>query len=170
MKRIVPLWTLLIVLLLSCDQTESLNPKFIESLRAWEEAKTALGNSYEYTSEMSSVFGFGSTTVIEVNKGEVVSRTYEAYTLDPETREKIVGNSWVETSLELNSHTEGAPTLTIDEIYFRCKNEILSVNESQNYISFSAENQGILSVCTYFPKNCADDCGVGFYITSITWP
>ena len=169
MKKLNTILILLFALLFSCDNKDSFDSDFLKSLRAWENAKKTQGNNYEYISESSSVFGFGSSTQITVSNGVVVSRSYERYTLSENTREKIVTDSWTENSSELNTHEEGAPILSIDEIYFRCKNEILSVNKDQNYISFRAENQGLLSSCTYFPKNCADDCAVGFVITSIQW-
>ena len=159
----------LLLVLFSCNSDSAFESEFEKSLDAWNVQKKKEGNSYRYTARVTSVFGFGSSTIITVQDGEVFSRAYEAFQYNPQTQEEVITSSWIENKSELSTHEEGAEPLTLDEIYASCRREILSVNKDDNFINFAAENNGILSVCTYFPKNCADDCSVGFYIVNFEW-
>lgn len=159
----------MLLVLSSCNSDSAFESEFEKSLDAWNVQKNREGNSYRYTARVSSVFGFGSSTTITVQNGEVVSREYEAFVFNPQTQEEEITSTWTENKSELNTHEEGAEPLTLDEIYGTCRRDILSVNQDDNFINFEAENNGILSICTYFPKNCADDCSVGFFIVHFEW-
>ena len=155
------------LLLFSCDKDIAFDSEFDKSLEAWRSIKKKEGESYSYTRNFGSVFGFGSNTKITVTNGVVTAREYQAYTANGSETE--ITDTWVENQDGLGEHEEGAEPITLDAIYNSCKNEILTVSESDNYITFLTENDGILSTCSYFPKNCQDDCSIGFNITSISW-
>ena len=157
----------LTLIMYACSNDEAFESEFDKSLDTWKSTKKTEGNSYSYTVSFGSVFGFGSNTTLTVIDGKVTSRVYEAYQLNGSEKEII--ESWSENENELNSHVEGADTITLDQIYSSCKATILSVNEDENEITFLAENNGLLSVCSYFPKNCQDDCSTGFNISEIRW-
>lgn len=159
----------LLLVFLACNKDSLFSTEYEASFNSWQNAKKNQGNSYTYVTERSSVFGFGSKTTLTVQDGKVVARAYEAYRLNETTREREITNAWSENKDDLNSHEEGAETITIDEIYALCQNTVLRVSEEDNYVHFLAENNGILSLCSYFPKNCADDCSVGYNIVSINW-
>lgn len=132
---------------------------------AWRSIKKKEGESYSYTRNFSSVFGFGSNTKITVTNRIVTKREYQSYTANESGTE--IRDSRIENQEELGEHEEGAEPVTLDSIHNSCKNDILTVNETDNYITFLAENDGILSTCSYFLKYCQDDCSIGFNITSI---
>lgn len=169
MKNLQILAACVLFFFASCDSEGPFESEFEKSLDVWTSEKKEFGNSYAFTIRVTSVFGFGSSTKITVRKGEVFSREYESFRFDEETQTTEITNSWVENQSELNSHSEGAKPMTLDEIYGSCKTAILSVNEDENFIFFRAENNGILSTCSYVPKNCADDCAMGFNIVSFEW-
>lgn len=140
------------------------------SRRAWTEYKTTINNSYSYISYSGSVFGFFSETTITVIGGKVTARTYKAgeyvqNTQGPPT-EKI-NKSWTEDSATLNSHTEGQPSLTLDEIYERAKTQYHSNNTPGNDFYFSKDASSLIASFGYVPKGCMDDCFNGLNIKSI---
>lgn len=157
----------LLFLFFSCNDGTAFDSEFDKSLDTWESTKSKEGNSYNYTVTFGSVFGFGSETVITIENDKVISRAYESYVYNGTDKE--ITDSWLEVQNELGTHEEGAEPITLNQIYSSCKSDILTVNEDENFITFLAENNGILSNCSYFPKNCQDDCSIGFNITSINW-
>lgn len=140
--------------------------EYNDSAEAWEINKKTKSNSYSFTINSQSAFGFGSNTIITVINGKVVSREYEGYIITEQGQQEII-KTWIENENELGSHEEGAKPITLDEIYTDCKTNILTANEEDNYIVFLAENGDLLSVCSYFPKNCQDDCSIGYRISDI---
>ena len=127
----------------------------------WTTVKGNDGRSYRYTDRDSSFTGFSWETTIEVHGATVVSRAY--------TRKDMAGavaETWTEDASALGSHAAGAPPLTIDEIYDRCASTVLAKDPAANLITLTFHDDGVLDTCTYFPKNCADDCAVGYRISS----
>lgn len=156
--------------LFSCENDDiAFASEFDESLSQWRQLSAQFNNSYVFSLVQSSVFGFGSTTTITVENGAVTQRAFEAYQRTDTPGEKEITRSWVENQDELNSNDEGAPPMTIDEIYNACDKDILSVNPADNFIDFKTDANGIIRLCTFFPKNCADDCNVGFVLGSFEW-
>lgn len=95
-----------------------------------------------------------------------MSRAYEGYIIAEDGQREVI-KTWVENENDLGSHEEGAKPITLDGIYTDCKTNILTANEEDNYIVFLAENDTLLSVCSYFPENCLDDCSIGYRISDI---
>ena len=166
-RNLALLFYITTLLFISCENKSAFNSEFDKSLDTWKSSKKSNGNSYSYTVSFGSVFGFGSETTILVDNDVVIGRTYEAYQLNG--NEKVIVEGWVENENELGSHEVGADTITLDQIYNACENDILTVSEDDNFITFLTENDGIISTCSYFPKNCQDDCSVGYNISSIVW-
>lgn len=164
--------TLFFFLLLSCnknvDQTLSQEGhSFNESRDFWKDQKKEKGNSYMYTSTRSSVFGFGGTTEITVINDKVTKRAYQGFTTDENTG--VIVNTdvnYIEENEDVGTNEPGFTPLTIDELYESCASEYLTVNESENFIYFETEPNGLINHCSYFPKNCQDDCSIGFTIHS----
>jgi hypothetical protein len=133
-----------------------------DSRRAWEAAKAQSGNSYTYSREFHSFLGFSSRTDFVVESGVVVERHFKAqHAGAPESRQ------WSELGAEVGSHDEAFPPLLIDALYDQCETEVLSQDEDDNFMSFALDQRGLLQVCTFFPKNCADDCGRGPVISNL---
>ncbi|MEO8214124.1 MAG: hypothetical protein ABI560_13070 [Myxococcales bacterium] len=57
----------------------------------------------------------------------------------------------------------------MEQVYDDCEQRILSKDPAANFIDLTVRDDGLLAVCSYFPKNCADDCSVGYNITSVTF-
>jgi hypothetical protein len=59
------------------------------------------------------------------------------------------------------------PPLTIDQVYDRCATEVLSKDPAENVIHLSTHPGGLLEVCSYREKTCADDCARGVRIDTL---
>jgi hypothetical protein len=140
----------------------------LTSQRQWEEEKPRHTNSYRYTVQFSSAFGFGSTTVVTVMDGTVTGRDFEAFTISG-TGTRTVTQSWSETAGNLMSHPEGAAAVTLDVIYGRCRQQWLTVNTKKHKTYFEKEHSGIISLCGYVPNGCQDDCFEGVRLSAFEW-
>ncbi|AWG23435.1 hypothetical protein FFWV33_18815 [Flavobacterium faecale] len=174
MKKIIASIALL-GLLTSCsnstiDQEPSNEMNYSKSLAKWTELKAVNGNSYTYKSNFTSFTGNGNTTQLTVKNGIVTAREYESFSIDNSpSRTKTITLYYLEDEKNLGTHTEGAPTITIDEIYTLCATNYLKVDETNNSITFTTLPSGLLNVCGYTPKNCMDDCFVGVNISDYKW-
>ena len=186
MFRFSSIFKIITVLLLcfnlfSCDKEPTSNAEteisggsgisYKTSKNSWEELKARNGTSYSYTVETSSWTGFETKTVIRVVEDEVVGRDFESKKVvqeDGEVNVEIL-ESYSETSTELNSHENGAAPLTVNELYDTCLSEYLVVDRAENTIYFDTFNSGIINICGYSNKYCADDCFHGFKITDFNW-
>jgi len=152
------------------DVDNKQNDPFKASFHKWQEAKKAHNNSYEYTTTFRSYVGFGHTTIIEVQNGVVVKRTYYEFNRNynlPTAIETIL--KYTEEKEALNTHQEGSPAITLDELYDNCAAVYLKADATKNRVTFRVDEAGIVSSCGYTPKNCADDCFKGIHITKIKW-
>ncbi|RFZ84716.1 hypothetical protein DYU05_03660 [Mucilaginibacter terrenus] len=152
---------------LSACKKEGINTNLDQSLEAWSDFKSSSNNTYSYIAYFGSWTGFHAETKLTVVNGKVTIRKYKSGHYKPNTNELVAENSWTESGATLNTHADGHPLLTIDEVYTKAKREWLSVDKKQNEIYFEAENNGIISSAGYVPKNCADDCFTGIKIKEI---
>lgn len=142
---------------------------FDRSYKAWQSFKSSSGNSYRYTVSSGSWVGTTNTTVITVKNGRVDERSY-VYT-QPQDRPggnmtSVIVEQWTEDASTLNSHTNGYPTMTLDEIYEKAKTQwLLKRKDAKVYLE--TKNDGMISSCGFVEDNCADDCFNGINITSI---
>jgi hypothetical protein len=145
-----------------CSPTpEELQAELAASRAAFENANAEHGNSYTYDRESFSVFGPSSRTTIVVDAGVVVERHFKS---------QVGANTtvWSEIGDEVGSHgDQGHPAVLLDALYDECANDVLTRNPDENFLDLSFHQDGLLQVCTYFPRNCADDCSQGPVITSI---
>jgi len=160
----------ILLLTVSCDKVSD---KFVseegftvnQSLDVWKTLKEENGDSYVYMTTNESVFGFGATTEITVINGTVTKRTYQGYNKDDMTGQRVNTEvNYVEENDDVGTNDFGFTPATIDELYDSCTGEYLTVKESENFIYFGTEPNGFISFCSYFPKDCQDDCSVGFSI------
>jgi hypothetical protein len=86
----------------------------------------------------------------------------------PGTTTLQVINRWTETAATLNTHNDGAPAITLDEIYEKARTEYLTVDKKKNTVYFEVNYEGLLSSAGYVPEGCMDDCFYGVHIKSIT--
>lgn len=173
------------LLLTSCDSdddttnTDSLSTltdlngetglSYDESLSKWTGLKTDNGRSYIYQTDIISFTGDGSTTEIKVINNSVVSRVYQSFTINGETGERTITDTYSENEAALGTNQEGAAPLTIDELYNSCASEYLVVDQENNTIYLQTEVNGLLTLCGFTPNNCADDCFTGVSIKAFDW-
>lgn len=142
---------------------------YTESINAWNVLKTNNGNSYTYQTTVVSFTGFGSITELTVINNIVTSRIYEEFNINQMTGERDIIDSYIETAANLGSNTKGASPLTIDQLYTSCAADYLIVDENENTIYFETATNGIMTLCGFFPNNCADDCFEGITINAFDW-
>jgi hypothetical protein len=139
---------------------------FQQSYRTWSDFKIASANSYRYIVFKSSWSGPSTETIITVKNGKPFSRSFTAKTPDSTTNALAVSEQWQEDETTLNSHINGAQTLTLDQVYEVAKTDWLSKRkDAESY--FEAKNNGMISLCGYGINNCHDDCFIGIAITQI---
>lgn len=160
----------LLICLAGCKKEEfSYQSDFEKSYDTWLNYKAGINNSYSYTVTTGSVFGFGTQTKLTITQGKITGREYQAYRIA-----QVAGGTptivaaWTETAASLNTHaSQGADLLTLDEVYDKARTVWLKADKKANDISFSAGNNGLISSCGYFPKECQDDCFHGITISAI---
>ena len=151
------------------DEIEYRND-FETSLKAWQKFKAESGNSYSYTVYTSSWIGSTSETIITISNGQFVSRVYRTLRphdhMGPPPKDSPLVEEWREEGSTLNTKQDGAPLLTLDQIYEQAKNDLLLKRpDAKTY--FEANNDGLISSAGYVEDNCADDCFRGVNIKSI---
>ncbi|PTQ96804.1 hypothetical protein C8P68_104293 [Mucilaginibacter yixingensis] len=153
----------------SCKKDSFSNQsEFNASLQKWNTYKASVKNSYSYIAYSGSVFGYASQTAITVINGTVVQRFYTLTRAKTSATDTVtVMESWSENPQTLNSHQDGAATLTIDQIYEKAQKEWLTADKKQNEITFETDDKGIIAVCGYTPKDCVDDCFRGITIKNL---
>ena len=140
---------------------------FQKSIKAWQSFKAESKNNYSYTTSTSSWTGYSTETTITVLDGKVAIRDYVAKAIkNDQTHAIYVVEEWREDSGTLNTHQNGASTLTLDQIYELAKSDYL-LKRVDARTSFEAKNNGLISSAGYIDNNCADDCFRGIYIQSI---
>ncbi len=135
-----------------------------ESRKAWEREKAAHGNSYSLTRSFQSWVGFGHRTTVEIKNGAVAKRHFEEY-----DRDGKITSTFTEGPGEIGADQNGAAPETMDQLYEACATSYLTQNTEINVLSLEFAEQGILSSCTYRPRNCADDCSEGLESVVLAW-
>lgn len=141
---------------------------FKKSEQAWQAFQISSKNSYSYVVVSSSVFGSSAETTIFVKDGIVIGRSFVHKQLNygmPPTWTVI--KEWEEDDQTLNTHTEGAKTLTLDQIYAQAETDYLKKRPNADTY-FEADNNGMISSAGYVERGCQDDCFIGIKITSIS--
>jgi hypothetical protein len=139
---------------------------FDRSYEAWTNFKTTSGNSYRYTTVSGSWTGTGTETIITIESGKVTQRSYVYTVPDRANNTFVIQEQWTETGNNLNTHTNGAATITLEEIYQKARNEWLK-KRADATIYFETKNNGMISSCGYVDDNCADDCFRGITLQKI---
>lgn len=138
-----------------------------KSFKAWTDFKAASNNSYSYTTATVSWTGYSTETTINVLNGKVVGRSYVAKGRKDDQSTLVLLEQWEEDINTLDTHENGSPLLTLDQIYELAKNDLL-LKRADASTSFEAKNSGLISAAGYVPEGCQDDCFVGIKIKSIS--
>jgi hypothetical protein len=169
MRKSYYLFTLLWVgaLFASCKKDSiAYKNSFEKSYQSWLNFKKSSGNSYQYTVSTGSWTGASTQTIITVKEGKIVQRSCVRRIIDPETNKSVVIAEWSEDESNLNTHSYGAATITLDDIYQKARTEWLTKKEHAK-IYFESGNDGMISSCGYVDNNCVDDCFRGITIDHI---
>jgi hypothetical protein len=110
--------------------------------------------TYRYTRHVSSVFGNGCATGVQVTHGAVTSFTDSS---------QVDRGLWTRGTPRAASETSScvAP-VTMDVLYEKCLNEVLCQDPRKNYLYVQIDARGLLVQCGYLAMNCFDDCYEGF--------
>jgi len=159
---------LMLMLFVSCKKSDIAYENDVDrSYRTWINFRNSSRNSYRYTVKTTSWTGTTSQTVITVKNGRANQRSYVYQIQSPQNYlELTIREQWDENLTSLNSHTNGFPPLTLDEIYQKAKTDWLLKRDNAETF-FEAKNNGMLSTAGYIENNCADDCFNGVSISSI---
>lgn len=148
----------------SCKKDIAYGNQYDKSFKAWLNFKAASGDSYRYMVAFGSWTGYSTETVITVEKGKVVARSFVAKDFaDRTTNQVVVREEWSEDAGSLGTHEKGFAPATLDEIYQRAKTDwLLKRKDAQTY--FETRNNGMISSCGYVNHGCQDDCFRGISI------
>ncbi len=152
----------------SCKKSDiKYESNYEASYRSWTDFKQSSQNSYRYMVSFGSWTGAGSETTITVTNGKITGRSFVAKTYeDPQSNVITIVKEWTEDESSINTHGEGYPAMTLDEVYQKAKTDwLLKRKDVTTY--FETNNGGMISSCGYTPKNCIDDCFTGIKIQYI---
>jgi len=177
LKTVKAVTFFLLLIIISCSTYKGvkianteIEANFNNSLKKWKTLKKSHNDSYEYEVSLSSWVGFRNTTKLVVRKGKLVSREYLETQRNKNDRfadeETLI---YKEEGADINKNEKGFKGVLIDQVYNKCGTESLQVDEKENNLYFSINEMGIIKSCGYSPKNCADDCSRGIYISSFKW-
>jgi len=138
-----------------------------KSRATWTTARDAAHGDYIYEVLRTTFIGGVYTTRISVGDNRVTKREYQA-AIGGDGIENPVATDWVETGVDqVGTHPEGAPAVTIDELYTRCQDDVLTRDRSSNDITLLFRPDGILDTCAYTPRGCQDDCATGVWVSTL---
>ena len=151
--------------------------RLIESERSWSAKKLEYGGDYRYESRFQSWTGYRSETIQYVSNDIVYRRIYNAYHPGAPVPDgfpdlyRAYGPvySYDEGYSALGTNQSGASVSTVDQLYQSCEELLERRDPTRNRITLEFSDEGLLSVCTYTPKNCADDCSEGIRIQDVAF-
>lgn len=170
MKRNPYFFILLLIagLFASCKKSDvAFESDLARSYKIYTNFKTSTNNSYRYQVNTVSWTGYSTETIITVKNGKVIKRAYVAKNvIGGATPQITILEQWIEEESSLNTHTNGAATLTLDQIYEKARTVWL-LKRKDAKTSLETKNSGMISSCGYVENNCADDCFNGISIAFI---
>jgi hypothetical protein len=154
---------LILFLFVSCKKDIVHGNDFSRSEKVWTNFKASSGNSYRYMVSNGSWTGSLTETIVTVEKGMVVGRSYVSKVREDSSAQLVIRDKWEENVSNLGSHEGSAEPRTLDEIYHRAQSDWLKKREdAQTY--FETNNNGMISLCGYVQDGCIDDCLIGITI------
>jgi hypothetical protein len=143
-------------------------PRDAAARSAWVTTKASCG-TYHYFIVSSSFTGRSWQTTVEITDDVATVRSFEAshqeYVAGSTSPHIVVDETWTETGAGIGTHSDGEPALTMEGLYDACERNVLSQDPARNDITFTADPNGALADCWYYPHGCADDCSVGVTVS-----
>lgn len=141
--------------------------KLKQSEAKWQKLRDSLSGTYTY--KVAQVFFIGrQETTIQVRDNKAAERSLVVMgppaPVLPGKPPAAVEPKWVETGKELDTHREGAPARTIDELYVEAAKILQLPLEPHHKRYFMLNDQGLLNYCFVVDTRIADDAprqGVG---------
>jgi hypothetical protein len=144
------------------DQSQflALTAMIDESEAKWIHEKSKINSNYEYKVRWSHplVDEYRETKIV-ISNGETIGRQYKTGIFPSEMKD-----AWQEDKKTLGSHKDGAKALTIDELYYQCRNEVLSRKPQCNVFTIELFPNGVLKNCYYDRCGWTDSNGTGVKI------
>lgn len=175
-KHIPLLLFILVLILFSCKSQKNVQipnkdfeQKYNTSLKKWNQVKKEHKDSYEYSISFSSFIGYSNTTTVTVKEGKIIAREFSETVQDEQGNFNEERTIYQEKGNEVNSDKNGFKAILFDQIYQDCGNNYLQQDEQMNHLYFDVDGIGILKHCSYFPKNCMDDCSTGVTVSRFKW-
>lgn len=133
-----------------------------DGLKRWQDVKQSCFGNYQYTVTYSSFSGLRSSTVITVRNNKVSGRKFQKSSGRPvlPTVENTNEQGWEESSDAIGTDTEGAPAMTLDEIYATAS-EIASrqlAAHEKRYVHL--DKQGLIKSCFIVNTMIMDDAPI----------
>jgi hypothetical protein len=127
------------------------------SLRLWRDA--AYG-SYFYARIRQISERDAEATAFAVTDGRVTQRALlrldpERLKSSPQKTKDVVRDEFVEAEAALGTHARGFPALTIDELYERCRREVLA-SHREVPVRMHFDRRGFLQYCGYASEDSSD--------------
>ncbi len=128
----------------------------------------AVERKFEYVVFMGVAKGNGEWTDIKQQEILVNMNITAAQFKAERGKDLIDFLAWTETGAMVGTQalTAASNYLTLDEVYDKAENYWLEKRSGMTTY-FEAKNNGMISSCGFFDKNCADDCSQGIGITLI---
>jgi len=135
------------------------------SLRNWQSLTAKYGNNYKYERSQDIASGQHSSTHLQVENGQVEYRDYFEW---------HQGNTpsliWSESFADLNSHNQGTPVKTIDQLYAQCQSQIINKPTELFSVKLKLDQFNILKQCSYTQRSCSSKCSRGIRIDGVSIP
>jgi len=138
-----------------------------DSQSAWHEVQRQQGNTYSYAVPTESWTGYATRTALQIQASSAAYRRFESTPLLNDDSYGPIALEWEERGADVGSHPGGAPPVTLDVLYQRCRNEVLARDPGENTITLAFDERNILRTCVYTPRNCADDCSFGVWVAEL---
>jgi len=127
---------------------------------AWTTTKAGCAGAYHYSTTSYGPLGVPMyKTTVAIANDQPAARAVERW------ENGAVTDQWVETGAQIGTHAEGAPALTMEQLYDDCRTKILSGASGSYDVVFETAASGALTQCTAMrAKDCVDDCSAGVVV------
>jgi hypothetical protein len=119
--------------------------------------------TYHYASTSSSVFGSSSVTLVEITNDQPTRRSFVGHGYGSGA-DAAATTTWDETGAAIDTHPEGAPALTVEQLFASCADS-QARDPAQNQLFLAFNQIGVPVMCGFIPANCVDDCYMGYTLS-----
>jgi len=133
-----------------------------EAKATWTAAKASCPTYYYVSQHQYQPLGGCSKTAVEISQETPTRR--RIYTVEPGTCGGGVGPGvlWDETGAAIGTQVGFPSAWTVEELFADCEKNLSSSDPAKNRLELRVGPMGVPMTCGHTPKNCADDCFIGF--------